>query len=235
MFYDKVSGLEKLTMLDYPSKMAAILFYSYCNFHCPYCYNTGVVNGTIDSINPSFVENFLEKRRGVLDAVVFSGGECTIWGDRLLEDMRHTKEKGYLIKVDTNGSNPELVSKMLNEGLVDFVAIDFKCLSEKSKLFYNDSSCYDRFLETLGMMIDQSDVEYEVRTTVHEDVINIDELSNMCKILVDMGYNKPYGIQQFFVGNGKLSYMDSNLNRTPNKVDLSKVDTHGLIIDERNS
>lgn len=232
-FGKRVGGIEPLTFKDYPNKMAAILFYIGCNAHCPYCYNTDIVKGKIDFKDGKEVQSFLKNRVGKLDAVVFSGGECTIWDELLIGDIRFAKNLGYLVKLDTNGTNPNLLKYLIKEKLIDFISLDFKCLPSDTNVFFKDVTAYNNFLESLNILLTEN-IEFEVRTTVHRDVIDEHKLSEMCALLVERGYDKTYYIQQFFEGDN-IEYLDSSLDRHPTKIDVNLIDSHGLNIEVRNS
>ena len=123
--------MEKLSLLDFDDNITCTLFFAGCNMRCPYCHNAALV---IPGMKPEFIpwediKSFLEKRKNVLDAVCVSGGECTLMPD-LLEKLGEIKELGYKVKLDTNGSCPEILKLAVEQGLVDYVAMDIKRLQE---------------------------------------------------------------------------------------------------------
>ena len=129
----KIAGFQKLTLLDYPSKVACIIFTQGCNYKCPYCQNSGLIDhSNEDLIDEEEIFKYLDKRKGIIDGIVISGGEPTIQKD-LKDFMKKVKEKGFLIKLDTNGSNPKLVEEIINEKLVDYIAMDIKNVLEEYK------------------------------------------------------------------------------------------------------
>ncbi len=165
-----IAGLQKMTLLDYPGKVACTVFLQGCNFRCPFCHNSDLLGG--DGPAPIPREEllaFLNKRRGLLDAVCITGGEPTLQPD--LEDLiREIKAMGYLVKLDTNGSRPDVLKRLAGEGLIDYVAMDIKNGPE-------------RYAETVGLpqlrlqVIEDSIVflmtgllEYEFRTTVVDEL-----------------------------------------------------------------
>lgn len=232
IFENRVGGIERLTFKDYPGKMACILFYSKCNAHCPYCYDADLVRDALPYVESSFIKKLLLARRGKIDAVVFLGGECTIWNDKLIEDIKWVKEHGFLVKVDTNGSNPELIRYLIDNKLVDYVAVDFKTTEEKSQRFFS-YIIYKKFFETVKLLMESNGIEYELRTTLHPDVINEKDLSRMCLTLKEIEWKKPLYIQHFFKGED-VKYLDESLDRDPRRVDISQVDNHGIELIERN-
>lgn len=122
-----VGGLNKCSLIDYPGKIGAVVFTYGCNFNCPYCHNAGLVNdgGPETRYDDEAIFAFLKKRVGRLDAVVVSGGEPCLHSD-LPDFIRPIKEMGYLVKLDTNGSRPAMLSSLLEQKLVDYVAMDIK-------------------------------------------------------------------------------------------------------------
>jgi len=126
----KIGALEKLSTIDYPNKVACVVFFKGCNFNCGFCYNKQLVlpeyyNETKDILE-SEIHYFLDKRKGLIDAVVLSGGEPTIYGNELIRLIKEIKAKGYLVKLDTNGSNPDILQQIITEKLVDYIAMDIK-------------------------------------------------------------------------------------------------------------
>ncbi|HBQ27260.1 MAG TPA: anaerobic ribonucleoside-triphosphate reductase activating protein [Syntrophomonas sp.] len=182
----RFAGLLKQSLTDYPGKIAAVLFSRGCNLRCPFCHNAHLLvkpgRTTIaDEIETPELIPFLEERRGFLDAVVFSGGEPTM-NPELPEVIRQVKEIGYLIKLDTNGSNPMMLEKLLHQELLDYVAMDIKAPLEYEKYlqasgrlsvedFFNIRSSIN-LLQTAAIMV-------EFRTTVvpvwhrPEDIVEI--------------------------------------------------------------
>ena len=123
----KIGGLQKVSLIDYPRRISAVIFTQGCNFRCPYCHNPELVDPTRygETLSEKEVLAYLEARRGKLDAVTLSGGEPTLQPD-LLSFAGRIREQGYLIKVDTNGSRPDVLEKLLDAGLVDYLAMDIK-------------------------------------------------------------------------------------------------------------
>ena len=160
----KIAGLQKMTLLDYPGKVACTVFLSGCNYRCPFCHNSGLLESAPEAITPEGLLEFLKKRRSLLDGVCITGGEPTLQPDlpQLLEDI---KALGYPVKLDTNGSNPAMLEELLNRNLVDYVAMDVK-------------NCPARYGETVGipdLLLEKTEkslwlllsgkTDYELRTT----------------------------------------------------------------------
>ena len=163
----KFGGLQKLTLLDYPDKVAATLFTVGCNFRCPFCHNLSLVAGNGDKLElltQEEVLQFLKKRSNVLEGVCVTGGEPLIQPD--IDDfLREVRKMGYKIKLDTNGAFPDKLKKLIKQGLVDYVAMDVK----NSKELYGktvgcivDMAAIERSVELLKSGV----VDYEFRTTV---------------------------------------------------------------------
>lgn len=123
----KIAGLQKLTLLDYPGKVACSVFTPGCNYRCPFCHNAALVlpERSRDEISKGDVLAFLRKRVGMLDGVCVSGGEPLLQAG-LADFLREVKELGYVVKLDTNGSNPDLLGRLIDEGLLDYAAMDIK-------------------------------------------------------------------------------------------------------------
>ena len=216
--------------MDYPNRIAAILFYKGCNLRCPYCYNVPLVTDVRDhSYLAKDVVDFLLKRKGKLEGIVFSGGECTIWGDKLVEDIDFVKSLHYLVKVDTNGTNPEVIKTLLQKNLLDYVAMDVKCDRKNSKKF-GFLGGYDFAMETLQLLI-ESKIKFETRTTIHPDIMNEEDISNMLGELVEKGLKGRHYLQYYFQTDETV---DKNLNHSPRRIDASKIDSHGLELVFRN-
>jgi len=163
-----VGGIQWMTLLDYPDRIAATVFTAGCNFRCPFCHNPELVLPKLlldgnSSLDESFFSE-LEDRRGFLDAVVVSGGEPTLQAD-LLQILRRIKRLGYLIKLDTNGTRPDLIQGALERGLVDFVAMDIKApphAYDRMSGVSVDIATIKRSISTVKQLAAQ----YEFRTTV---------------------------------------------------------------------
>ncbi len=162
----KIHGLQKMTLLDFPGHVACTVFTGGCDLRCPFCHNFELVDGTAPAImEEEELLSFLEKRRGLLDGVAFTGGEPCLQKN-LPELMRKIREMGFAIKLDTNGNHPDMLEKMISEGLVDYVAMDIKNSPEKYAV-----TCG---LETLDLtkirqsveILKSGRVDYEFRTTV---------------------------------------------------------------------
>lgn len=161
-----IAGLQKMTLLDFPGKVACTLFLQGCNFRCPFCHNSELLPRQGEPLmDRSAFLDFLKKRRGLLDGVCVSGGEPTLCPE--LEDLlQGIKALGFSVKLDTNGSRPDILKKLAAQGLVDYVAMDVK----NSPSRYAETLGFDRYdlsavEESLRFLLEGT-LDYELRTTV---------------------------------------------------------------------
>ncbi len=163
----KIQGLQKLTLLDYPEKVACTVFFAGCNFRCPFCHNASLVINIpeeTDTTEEAFFA-FLKKRAGVLDGVCITGGEPLLQSE-IEGFIRRVKELGYAVKLDTNGSYPEKLKYLVEEGIVDYVAMDIK---NSLDAYGETAGIDDRYHEAIQesvTFLKEGKVEYEFRTTV---------------------------------------------------------------------
>lgn len=188
-----IHSFTPFTLLDYPDKLACILWFAGCNMKCDYCYNPEIVFGK-GLFYFSEIFSFLKTRRNLLDAVVLSGGECLIHKD-IIPFIKLVKSLGFLIKVDTNGSQPKVLEKLIKEQLIDYVAFDFK--GTKEKFFaITKSDFYSQFISCFELL-QKSSIPFEIRTTYHSSLLNPEDIASMQNVLVELGYDKTYFIQNF--------------------------------------
>ena len=186
----KISGLQKLTLLDFPGRVACTVFLGGCNLRCPFCHNRQLLGGDAEELmNSGALLDFLRKRQGVLDGVCITGGEPTLHAD-LPELLRSIRALGYAIKLDTNGTNPQLLRRLIDEGLVDYVAMDVK-------------NGPDHYAETVGIedfslaaieesirILLEDKTDYELRTTVVLPLHSEDSIAAMSAWLTALGDGK---------------------------------------------
>ena len=178
-----IHGLNKLTLLDYPEKVACTIFMGHCNFRCPFCQNSSLVLDPASQpvLDLKDILSFLEKRKGILDAVCISGGEPTLLPE-LFEIIEKIKSLDYLVKLDTNGYRPDILKKLLSEKMLDMVAMDIKSSKENySKLagIDVDISLIERSVDLLM----ESDIPYEFRTTVVKELHDRNDFESIGKWL----------------------------------------------------
>ncbi len=198
-----ISGLQKITLIDYPGKVAATVFTTGCNFNCSFCHNPELVDAEKIKNQPILEEDvffdFLKSREKLLEGVCITGGEPTIHND-LVDFIGKIKERGFLVKLDTNGSRPKILAELFQKNLLDFVAMDIK-------------GSLGKYCQIVGRQIKQKDIlksidliknsgkEYEFRTTVLPGVINEEEIKKIGQLLKGA---KLFILQQF--------KMEKNLN-----------------------
>ena len=185
--------ITPFTALDYPEHLAAIFWFAKCNMRCVYCYNKDIVFGE-GKITEEEAIAFLQSRVGLLEAVVLSGGEATLYKD-LVEFCKKIKQLKFKIKLDTNGLNPEMVQVLVENRLVDYIALDYKAPKEKYFEITKDKH-FDSFSKTLNFLI-QNQFSFEVRTTVHSDLLRVEEINRIIKDLLKRGYSGTYYLQPF--------------------------------------
>ena len=196
-----VNGFQKLTVLDYPGKVACIVFTPGCNFRCPFCHNASLVTHVDKEtfLDVDEVMSYLKKRQGILDGVVITGGEPLLQ-DGIEDFIAQIKELGYSVKLDTNGSFPEKLISVVEKGLVDYVAMDIKNSKEK----YGATIGLDNFqIAPIEMSVDfllQGKVDFEFRTTIVDGFHTLDDIQDI--VVWIKGAHK-YFLQNF-VDSGDL-------------------------------
>lgn len=210
-----INGFQKLTILDYPGKVACIVFTPGCNFRCPFCHNAALVTH-IDKdtyIDEDEVLSYLRKRQGILDGVVITGGEPLLQ-DGIEKIIGKIKDLGYSVKLDTNGSFPEKLISLVEEGLVDYVAMDIKNSQAKYMTTIGVNNIDMTSIEKSVDFLLQNKVDYEFRTTVVDGFHTPDDIQDI--VVWIKGAHK-YFLQNF-VDSGDL--IQSGLS--PVSVDMLK-------------
>lgn len=195
------SGFQKLTLLDFPGKTAATAFSPGCNFRCPFCHNARLVvpdSGEEERVDEEEILAYMAKRRGLLDGLCLTGGEPTLQAD-LPDFCRKVKDLGLLVKLDTNGFRPQTVRRLIDAGLVDYVAMDVK-------------NSRERYAETAGLpqidlqpieesiaLLKEGRVDYEFRTTVVSQLHDRESLRSLARWLTGA---KAWYLQQFVDSGG---------------------------------
>ncbi len=187
----KIAGIIKNSFVDYPGQIAAVVFTQGCNYDCFFCHNRDLIPFEGEGYDEEEFFSFLQKRKGLLDGVVITGGEPALQKD-LIEFSRKVKEMGYLLKLDTNGSVPSVVDELLKENLLDYVAMDYKAPFER----YDDiccAKCDTDAVKTTLDIIRKSGVLYELRTTFIPQLSaeDIEEMFN------DIGRIKTFALQHY--------------------------------------
>jgi len=175
-----ISGMVKSSLVDYPGQVAAVLFVPGCNFNCFFCHNRFLLEGAHNIINLKEIKDFLIKRTGLLDGIVITGGEPTLQTG-LISYLREIKELDYKIKLDTNGSSPFVIAQLLQTGLCDYFAVDYKVPAARYPEICGNSASAGPVLKTIGLLLEHQ-AGFEVRTTVIPQ-LNEEDLLCMAKEL----------------------------------------------------
>lgn len=171
-----IEAYQKLTLLDFPGRTAATVFTHGCNFRCPFCHNAGLVVRPSESTVPeSEVLEYLEKRKKLLDGVCITGGEPLLQKD-IADFIRRVRDIGYLVKLDTNGSFPEKLEELIDEGIIDYVAMDIKNSREKYPLTAGTPQDIVSKIEKSVNILMSGKVDYEFRTTVCGNLHTVEDM-----------------------------------------------------------
>ena len=210
----EINGFLKMTLLDFPGKVACTIFCGGCNFRCPFCHNAFLVTELEKAESFSEVEvlNFLNKRQGLLDGVCITGGEPLLQPD-LEEFIRKIKSMGFLVKLDTNGYLTDRLQHLVNEGIIDYVAMDIKNSPKKYALTAGLKEIEtERIKESVDFLINGK-IDYEFRTTVANELHDIEDIKEIGKLIRGA---KRYFIQNFedsghLIGEGLSPVSEENL------------------------
>jgi pyruvate formate lyase activating enzyme len=175
-----ISGLVKSSLVDYPGLVCCTLFVPGCNYDCFYCHNRSLLESSPDILPFAQVENFLKKRIGLLDGVVITGGESTLQPD-LIPFIKTIKELGFKIKLDTNGSSPQVIEQLLRENLCDYFAVDYKAPSARYQEICGSGANPELVLQTISCLFNHQ-ADFEVRTTVIPQLV-LDDFLKMAEEL----------------------------------------------------
>ncbi|MEA1971412.1 MAG: anaerobic ribonucleoside-triphosphate reductase activating protein [Thermodesulfobacteriota bacterium] len=190
----KIGDIQRFSLIDYPSRICATLFTQGCNFRCPYCHNPELVISSLygEVMADDEVFSFLEKRRGKLDAVNITGGEPTLQPD-LIEFIERIRSLGYMVKIDTNGSFPEVLRKLIDGKLLDYIAMDVKAPLEKYEEVTGSSIAPENIAESIKLIMD-SGIDYEFRTTIVKSLLTGADIE---KIGILIGGARCHVLQKF--------------------------------------
>ena len=180
----QIGGLQKNSLIDYPGKLSSVIFCSGCNFDCPYCHNPDLVRGPgncLNNLSSGAVYGFLDQRRGFLDGVVISGGEPTLQPD-LANLCRKIKDLGFPLKLDTNGSRPEVLQYLVEEGLVDYIAMDLKTDPVLYQTYIKSDCRPDPIVASVELIM-SSGIDYEFRTTCVKPIVTDQTIANILHLI----------------------------------------------------
>lgn len=218
----KIGGFQKVSLIDYPGKISAVVFTQGCNFRCPFCHNPELVDPErfANRIPEPDILAFLEKRKGRLDAVVITGGEPTLQSE-LIPFTIHLKAMGYLIKLDTNGALPDVLENMLGRRLIDYLAMDIKAPLERYGEITKTKTDVERIRRSISLIMG-SGVDYEFRTTAVRSLLGLQELEAIGRLIPGA---KRFVLQKFVPTKtldrnylGESSYSDGELKTVVEKL-----------------
>ena len=187
-------GFTPCTLIDYPGKTAAMVYTIGCNFRCPYCHNPELVDETVkDTYSEQFVLDFLKTRVGILDGLAITGGEPTMYGDELVSFIQKVRKLGFLVKLDTNGTDPGLLKVLIDESLINYVAMDIKGPLQMYHSIVGRPVNTDKIIESINL-IKESGLPYEFRTTVIKTLLSPEDIQACAELI--SGAEK-YFLQKF--------------------------------------
>jgi len=215
----KIGGYQKLTLIDFPGVLATTVFTVGCSFRCPFCHNPELVLGGKSSVNDLAEKDFFKfliSRKGKLEGVCITGGEPTIQPD-IVEFIRKIKNRGFLVKLDTNGTRPDVLRNILNEKLVDYVAMDVKNTPQKYDVTTGVKGDIERIKLSIELIRNQAP-DYEFRTTV---VPGLHIQKDILEIAKWLKGSKKYFLQPY----REIKILDEKLKQKTKgkKVDLEKI------------
>ena len=182
---DKIYGLEKMSLVDYDGHICATIFLASCNFRCPFCHNSSLVLDVdkLEAYSSDEIFDYLEKRKHVLDAVCITGGEPTLTSN-LEEIIDKIKEMGYLVKLDSNGTKPDLLKHLIDTKKVDYIAMDIKSSYENycKVAGISNNLLIDKVKESVELL-KNSGIDYEFRTTLVKELHDIDDIYGIGEIV----------------------------------------------------
>lgn len=182
-----IAGVQKVTLLDYPGKVACEIFTQGCNFECPFCQNSSLIPITnTGEFSEEEIFEYLNLRKNILDGVVITGGEPTVQKD-LKSFIKKIKDLGLLVKLDTNGGNPKVLQELIDEKLVDYVAMDIKNIFNKYNITAGKRINLDNIKKSIEIL-KASKIDYEFRTTIIKEMHSLDDIVSICKLVGNVKY-----------------------------------------------
>lgn len=200
-----ISGFDKVTLLNYPGLVACTIFTKGCNLKCPFCHNSSLISGNNDTyIDEDEIFKYLNKRKNIIEGVCISGGEPLLQKD-IKEFIKKIKSLGLKVKLDTNGTNPDLILSLINDNLLDYIAMDIKNIKSKYELTSGAKVKIDNILKSINI-IENSGIDYEFRTTIIKEFHTLSDIDYISKKL---DKKSKYYIQNFVKSDAVL---DKNLH-----------------------
>ncbi|MDE4542193.1 anaerobic ribonucleoside-triphosphate reductase activating protein [Thermoanaerobacterium sp. R66] len=195
MMYDYLP----VSMVDYPGKIATTVFVSGCNFVCPYCHNSQLIKRKKPVKSEADFMEYLNKRKNLIDGVCITGGEPTLWKD-LKNFIKTIRDLGFSVKLDTNGSRPDVIERLLRDDLVDYIAMDVKAPKNKYGLFVKNNEDIERIVKSIDL-IKNSGIDYEFRTTVNDKIFSLEDFSSIGDLISG---SRRYVLQAYKYSDGVL-------------------------------
>lgn len=218
----KIAGFSKLTLLDYPKVLSCEIFTQGCNFKCPFCQNSLLIPNTDnEEYKEEDILNYLIKRKKILEGIVITGGEPTMQKD-LISFIRKVKDIGYKVKLDTNGFRPSVLKELINNHLVDYVAMDIKNSFEK----YNITSgikniVIDNIKESIKIL-KNSDIDYEFRTTIIREYHTKEDIMKILDIVGDSKYYiQNFELSENVIDHSLHGFTDYELKEMQKLIDIN--------------
>ena len=181
----KIANFQKFSLIEYPGKISCIIFTQGCNFNCLYCHNPELIPTNTEKLIPEEeILKFLEKRKNQIDAVVITGGEPTLQPD-LIDFLKKLKNMNFLLKLETNGSKPEIIKKILEYKLLDFITMDIKSPPEKYETITKTKIDFSIINESIEI-IKNSKIPFEFRTTLLEKIIDEKDIEKIKKLFPNL-------------------------------------------------
>jgi len=192
-----IGGLQRFSLIDYPGKISCVVFTQGCNFRCPYCYNRSLVLKEFygNPLPEEEILEFLESRVGLVEGVVVSGGEPTLQED-LLDFLLKVRGMGFAVKLDTNGSHPEILKEILLAGAADYIAMDVKAPLSRYREVVREEVNTGNIKMSISLLL-SSDVDYEFRTTLVRELIPPEDVVSIAETLIKGA--RRYALQRFIV------------------------------------
>ena len=200
----EIKGFIEVSFVDWDGKISAVIFLPNCNFRCPFCHNLNLVSNAanLETIPFEQLQSQLEKQRGWIDGVCITGGEPTLHS-KLPELCSQLKQMGFLVKLDTNGTNPAMLKELMNKGLIDYVAMDIKAPLTIENYARASGVKIEKLLEKVKESIKtllESTIDYEFRTTVVPTIHDVEDIKQICRSLAGC---RKYVLQKFDISLGK--------------------------------
>ena len=214
-------GIEKFSLVDYEGKLATTIFLNGCNFRCPWCHNSSLISFEGEKLDLDNLYDYLNKRKNVLEAVCISGGEPTL-NPYIIPLLENIKKIGYNIKLDTNGSNPDVLETLIKNNLIDYIAMDIK----NDEFNYPttiglDNINFNNIKKSIKLIMN-SNLDYEFRTTLVKELHNEESIKNIANLI--KGANKYY-LQKFIL-------RESCLNQSFTEVDINTANIYKSILEK---